>query len=201
MNFLAGVEVMLFTFLVLISLKNIGFFRVILESFQLVFRNLLALIIIMTLLLLTFAVMIWILLGNKYTIFSNPFQIQRLAGILISFKDIVTFTDNFDKFTTLVFMVPYFLIIKYTVLFLIIAIIYSSISTAQKNIKQKSNMEIRSIELGEFVRRTFQILFESGKNSRHGSNNTCKYVASINFSQNQDVRLSELTILGVQQAS
>jgi hypothetical protein len=73
MNFLAGVEVMVLTFLVLISLKTIGFFKVILESFQLVFKNLLALIIIMTLLLLTFAVMIWILLGNKYAIFSNPF--------------------------------------------------------------------------------------------------------------------------------
>lgn len=188
MNFFAGFEVLLLTFSVLLSLRRIKFFKVILESFYIIFSNLAALVIIMTLLILTFAVMIGILLGDKYKMFVNPFRIHNLTGILISFKNLITFTDNFDMFTTLVFMIPYFVLIKYTVLFMIIAIIYSSISTAEKKVAEREKIESSDMVWGEFIKRTLVILFGKKNDMRNGLNQTIRYIQGLNFSCNQEVR-------------
>ena len=190
MNFFAGFEVLVLTFAVLLSLRRINAFKVILESFYIIFNNLAALVIIMTLLILTFAVMISILLGDKYKLFVNPFYIHNLTGILISFKDITTFTDNFDVFTTLVFMIPYFLVIKYTVLYMIIAIIYNSISVAKRNVKAREKIEAQSLAIPEFLKKSFEIVKGDSKEKKNGAFYTTRYIKSLNFNSNIDVKNS-----------
>lgn len=199
MNFFAGFEVLMLTLAVLLSLRRIDIFKVILESFYIIFNNLAALVIIMTLLILTFAVMISILLGDKYRLFVNPLHIHNLTGILISFKDLITFTDNFDTFTTLVFMIPYFLVIKYTILYMIIAIIYNSISVAKANVKAREKIEAQSMSLSEFLKRTAEAVIGGSGESKNDAVYTVRYLQSLNFNSNIDVR--HHTNLGLQQDS
>jgi hypothetical protein len=186
MSVAIGFEVIIITVQIILSLTKVKLFKVVLKAFAIILDNLTKMLIIMTSLMLSFTLMLNVLLGDRYTTFSNPLRIDTVTGILINLDNLRLYTDGFDTFVTLVFLIPYFLLIKYTVLYMIIAIIYSSISTAKKMVEDSDTHETKYLSFTEFWKLSIAH-FSKFKEERYGVSHLTTYISRLNYSPQTDV--------------
>ena len=128
-------------------------------------------------------------MGNRYKLFLRPLKLKVLANELISLKKLEEFSDNLDPFITCVFLFPFYMLIKYTAVMMILAIIYSSMKKAQKNIslKDQYNGNYYPISFKEFLDLSSILLLRRSNQKKHGSSAIYRFIKTTPFKPEKNI--------------
>ena len=192
MDLLLSLESILLTTAIIISLSAIPVSRVIIEAIKYIARKMGPLLLIIYLLIFNYALMGYILLGHKYSLFNNPFGIRTLLATLISFKHLDEFTDQHDFFISCVFMFPVFIVIRFTAINMMVAMVYGSVVHAQKLVKSEELLEGKPLTFKEFLAGSKMFIKKKDKHKRHGACTINEFISKVSLQDRRAYPYSEL---------
>ena len=194
-NFLIIINRFIYVFIILRTSKKISIFSKILTSLQNMVIDAILVFIIFFYFLVFFFILYYIKLGHKYLNFSHVKYLLNFISYLIKLENTKDITDNYDEFVICFLFFPFFIILKFTIISLLISILYITTINTKSNKEKDIDLNLREflffskiIIFDEFRKTSYdEIIENSFENYDYNYKNDfiIKFINNLKYYQNE----------------